>query len=123
MSRRAVRTQRDSDDSSGALELPPVPCHIAADRGAAFGMRRLLLCAAFVFASCGRPHGLHSREDFLDQLRSADQKNTPVDLSSEPYLEARGRVEVQGFPDVPKFFVLARTEKIEKLPCDRCHSE
>lgn len=86
-------------------------------------MRRLWVCAVLVFASCGPPHGLHPKEDFLDRLRSANQRAAPADVSSEPYLGGRGRAEAQGFPDVPTFFVLARTEKIEKAPCDRCHKE
>jgi hypothetical protein len=123
MSRRTVRTQGDSDDASGALELPSVPCNIAGYRGKAFGMKRLLMFAALVTAGCNRPHGLHPKEDFLEQVRAANQKNVPAKLSSEPYLEGRGRVEAQGFTDVPKFYVLARSEKMEKLPCGRCHSE
>ncbi|HYI97881.1 MAG TPA: multiheme c-type cytochrome [Bryobacteraceae bacterium] len=86
-------------------------------------MRRLLICVAFVLAGCGGPQGHHPKENFLEQVRSAEAKNVPAGLSSERYLEARGRAEAQGFPDVPTFYVLARTEKIEKLPCDRCHSE
>ena len=86
-------------------------------------MRRLVACAAIVIAGYGRRDGLNPKEQFLEQVRSAEQKNIPADLSSEPYLDGRGRVEAQGFPDVPKFSVLARTEKIEKLPCDRCHRE
>ena len=42
--------------------------------------------------------------------------------SSDPLLEGRVRVTVEGHPEVAGFQILARGGRMEKLPCTRCHS-
>ena len=58
-------------------------------------------------------------------LRIADRasaENPNAGLSSEPFLADAARVEVTGYADRPRFFVLARTEAIVKYPCTSCHT-
>jgi hypothetical protein len=48
--------------------------------------------------------------------------NLNAGLSTEAVLAGAARVEVQGYPDRPRFSVLARTPAIEKYPCATCHT-
>jgi hypothetical protein len=78
-----------------------------------------LLAVTLVLAAC--------REDVpaTKVLRITDQaqaKNPNAGLSSEPFLAGTARVEVAGYSDRPRFFVLARTPAIEKYPCSTCHT-
>jgi hypothetical protein len=47
--------------------------------------------------------------------------NANAGLTSEPALAGAARVEVSGYPDRPRFAVLARTPGIQKYPCSTCH--
>ena len=58
-------------------------------------------------------------------LRTAERAQSPnpnAGLSTEALLAGAARVEVTGYPDRPRFFVLARTPAIEKYPCATCHT-
>ena len=83
-------------------------------------MKGAVMCGALVLAACSR-HEDRPHESFLRQLRQANAANLPAGLSSERFLDSRARVEAQGFPNIRTFYVLGRSERIEKAPCDRCH--
>jgi hypothetical protein len=58
-------------------------------------------------------------------LRIAERAAAPnsnAGLSSERFLAGAARVEAAGYPDRPRFFVLARTPALEKYPCSTCHA-
>jgi hypothetical protein len=52
----------------------------------------------------------------------ASAENPNAGLSSEPFLADASRVEVTGYAERPRFFVLARTPVIEKYTCTSCHT-
>jgi doubled CXXCH motif protein len=67
----------------------------------------------------------HETEEHTSVLQIAEHATAPnpdAGLSSEPYLASAPRVVATGFPDRPRFFVLARTPAIEKYPCSTCHT-
>ena len=70
---------------------------------------------------CHEEGGGHA-PSVLGIAQKATAPNPNAGLSSEPYLASAPRVEVTGFPDRPRFFVLARTAALEKYPCSTCHT-
>ena len=74
---------------------------------------------AFVLAGC------HEEADKLKVVRiteRAQAENPNAGLSTERFLAGAARVEAGGYPDRPRFFVLARTPVIAKYPCSACHT-
>ncbi|MCC6537278.1 MAG: cytochrome C [Bryobacterales bacterium] len=70
---------------------------------------KLLLLAVALFASAA------CRSD-------AGRPAAKQAASSEPLLEGRARVNVEGHAEVPGFAILARTAQMQKLPCNKCHT-
>lgn len=54
--------------------------------------------------------------------KQAGRAPTKQAASSEGLLAGEVRVNVEGHPEVAPFEVLARSNRIEKAPCTRCHS-
>jgi hypothetical protein len=83
-------------------------------------MKGAIICGVLVLAACGRQDE-RRHQSFLQHLRNTNEKNLSAGLSSQRFMNSRGRVEAQPFPGIRPFFVLARLERIEKAPCERCH--
>jgi Doubled CXXCH motif (Paired_CXXCH_1) len=68
-------------------------------------------------------HGPAETPSMRQTVERAQAPNPNAGLSSEPYLDGAARVEVDGYADQPRFFVLARTPGIQKYPCTTCHTK
>ena len=79
----------------------------------------VLVAAALLLAAC---QDEPARVPVLRITERAQAPNTNAGLSTEDFLAGAARVEVQGYPDRPRFSVLARTPAIEKFPCATCHT-
>ena len=78
-----------------------------------------LIAVTLLLAAC------REEASTTEVLRIADRasaENPNAGLSSEPFLADAVRVEVTGYADRPRFFVLARTQAIGKYPCTSCHT-
>ena len=73
----------------------------------------VLVAAALLLAACQEEP---ARVPVLRITERAQAPNTNAGLSTEAFLAGAARVEVQGYPDRPRFSVLARTPAIEKYP-------
>jgi hypothetical protein len=78
-----------------------------------------LIALALLLAGC---HEEAARVKVLRITERARAANPNAGLSSEPFLAGSARVEVTGYPDRPRFLVLARTPALEKYPCATCHT-
>jgi hypothetical protein len=78
-----------------------------------------LIALALLLAGC---HEEAAKLKVLHITERAQAKNPNAGLSTERFLAGAARVEVVGYPDRPRFFVLARTPAIEKYPCSACHT-
>ncbi len=67
-------------------------------------------------------HGPGETPSMRDITQRAAAPNANAGLSSELALAGAARVEVAGYPDRPRFSVLARTPGIQKYPCSTCHT-
>ena len=79
----------------------------------------VLLALALGLTAC------HEEKEHISVLKITERAAAPnpnAGLSSEPHLAGAARVEAAGYPDRPKFFVLARASAIEKYPCSTCHT-
>ena len=78
-----------------------------------------LVAAALFLAACQQEP---APVPVLRITERAQAPNLNAGLSTEAFLAGAARVEVQGYPDRPRFSVLARTPAIEKYPCATCHT-
>jgi Doubled CXXCH motif (Paired_CXXCH_1) len=81
--------------------------------------RAALLLLALFMPACHGPAETPSVRHITD---GAQAPNSNAGLSSEPSLAGAAHVEVIGYPDRPRFSVLARTPGIQKYPCTTCHT-
>lgn len=82
-------------------------------------MRLRHIVAICLFVSCGQKH---PEQALLDRVREATEPNPNAGVTDEPHLDRVERVKAEGFQQLPIFFVAARTPKIERFPCGRCHN-
>ena len=78
-----------------------------------------LVAAALFLAACQQEP---APVPVLRITERAQAPNLNAGLSTDAFLAGAARVEVQGYPDRPRFSVLARTPAIEKYPCATCHT-
>jgi hypothetical protein len=78
-----------------------------------------LIAVTLLLAACREEE---STTKVLRITESAQAQNPNAGLSSDRFLGDAARVEVTGYADRPRFFVLARTPVIEKYPCTSCHT-
>jgi Doubled CXXCH motif (Paired_CXXCH_1) len=81
--------------------------------------RVVLLAAALSMLACHGPAETPSVRHITERAQSP---NVNAGLTSEAFLGGIARVEVIGYPDRPRFAVLARTPRIQKYPCITCHT-
>jgi hypothetical protein len=79
----------------------------------------VLLAVAVLGAACGEDT---ASQKVLHVAEQAQARSPNAGLSSEPFLADAARAPVEGVPDRPPFFVLARTPALQKYPCSACHS-
>jgi hypothetical protein len=82
--------------------------------------RAAVLAVALSTLGC---HGPAEPPSVRHLTERAQAPNANAGLSSEPALAGAARVEVSGYPDRPRFFVLARKPEIRTYPCATCHTE
>ena len=85
--------------------------------------RPVSLLLFICLGSCSRKevpgHGQH----LLARIKEATESNANGGLTDEGFLDGMEREKVEGFPQAPEFFVAARTPKMERFPCGRCHNQ
>lgn len=83
-------------------------------------MRAICVAAICLFASCARKGNDHA---LLERVREANEPNGNAGVTDEPFLDGVERMRAEGFAQSPEFFVAARTSRIERFPCGRCHKD